>query len=408
MRLLNLFKIAFVAMLKNKMRSLLTMLGIIIGVGAVIVMVAIGQGAQKQIADQIGSLGTNLLTVFPNAFRQGSVSMGSGSASRLTLDDVEKLKKEATLAAGISPMVRSSVQVVGGNGNWSTQISGVSSDFLDIRSWTLASGDFFAPSDVESQSRVCVIGQTILENLFSGLDPSAVIGEQIRLRNVPCRIIGVLSERGTGGNGFDQDDTILAPYTTDLSRLSHNRFIPQILVSAVSSDKMEAASEEVTRIMRESHKLRDDSENDFFIMNQSDVIRAATQTTDFLTVLLASIAGISLVVGGIGIMNIMLVSVTERTREIGIRRAIGARERDILRQFLVESVAISISGGVIGIAVGFLASVVLGLATGWMIELSPLTVFVAFCFAAFVGIFFGFYPARKAAKLNPIEALRYE
>jgi len=405
MNLRNLFKIAFIAMLKTKMRSLLTMLGIIIGVGSVIVMVAIGQGTQKQIEDQISGLGVNLITVFPNFSRQGTVRMGSGTGSSLTLDDVAKIKKEATLISGVSPMIRSGVQAIGGSGNWSTSVFGVSPDYLDIRMWPLDSGDFFTQSDVIAQSKVCVVGKTIVTNLFP--DGNAV-GQQIRLREVPFKIIGVLTVKGQSANGNDQDDLIIAPYTTVLNRLANNKFIPQILVSALSPAQMDAAQEEITRLLRESHKIADSADDDFQVRNQADVIATSTQTTGFLTAFLASIAGISLIVGGIGIMNIMLVSVTERTREIGIRMAIGAREADILKQFLVESVVISVSGGVIGIVLGFIVALVIRILIGWVVQLDFFTVLIAFFFSAFVGVFFGFYPARKAAKLNPIDALRYE
>jgi putative ABC transport system permease protein len=405
MNLKNLVKIAFLAMLKNKMRSFLTMLGIIIGVGAVIVMVAIGEGTKRQVEEQISGLGVNLLTIFPTAFRQGSVSLGSGSGSRLTLDDVDKLQKESTLLGGISPVIRVNLQSISASGNWNTTVNGVSTDYLQIRQWPLDSGDFFTLSDVKAQAKFCVIGKTVADNLFPNDDP---IGQQIRLRNVPFRVIGLLSAKGQGGFGQDQDDIIFAPYTTVLNRLSNNRFIGQIVCSSITGDQMDNAQAEITRILRESHKIPDGSDNDFFVGNQADIISAASQTTDFLTTFLASIAGISLLVGGIGIMNIMLVSVSERTREIGIRMAVGARERDILKQFLVESVVISISGGFIGIVLGILFSLVIRFLVGWVIGLNFFMIILAFGFSVLVGVFFGYYPARKAARLNPIDALRYE
>jgi putative ABC transport system permease protein len=400
-----LLKIAFLAMLKNKMRSLLTMLGIIIGVSAVIVMVAIGHGTKKQIETQINSLGVNLLTVFPGAFRQGGVSMGGGSASRLTLDDVEKLKKEGTLLAGVSPVIRVSLQAVGGLGNWNTSVMGVSPDYQNIRQWPILEGEFFSDADVRGQSKVCVIGQTVATNLFGSGDP---VGQKIRLRNVPFKVIGLLTNKGQNSFGSDQDDTILAPYTTVQFRLNYNKFIQQIVCSSQSADQMSDAEKEINSILRESHKLSEGADEDFTIRNQAEVVSTANQTTGFLTTFLVSIAGISLLVGGIGIMNIMLVSVTERTREIGIRMAVGAKESDILKQFLVESVVLSVSGGLIGIILGFLISLTIRTLAGWATELSMLSIILAFSFSAFVGIFFGFYPARKAAKLNPIEALRYE
>jgi putative ABC transport system permease protein len=405
MKWINLIRIAWRSMLKNKMRSLLTMLGIIIGVGAVIVMVAIGQGTQKQIADQISSLGVNLLTIYPGAFRQGSVSQGGGTMSRLTLDDVDKLKKDSTLLAGISPVIRVSVQAVGGSGNWSTSVNGVSPDFELIRGWPVATGEYFTENDVKSQAKVCLIGGTVLSNLFPNGD---AVGQQIRLRNEPFRIVGVLSLKGQNGAGQDQDDIVIAPYTTVQYRLNRNRFIGQIICSCVSSDRMTDAQDEIRTIVRESHKIADGADDDFAVRNQADVIQTATQTTGTLTAFLAAVAGISLLVGGIGIMNIMLVSVTERTREIGIRMAIGAKHRDIMRQFLVESMMLSISGGVIGIVFGFIIMISIQFATHWTMVLSLPTVLLAFGFSALVGIFFGWYPARTAAALHPIDALRYE
>jgi putative ABC transport system permease protein len=405
MRWQNLLRLAFRSIARNKMRSLLTMLGIIIGVGAVITMVAIGEGAQDQIAQQIGSLGSNLVIVFPGASRQGGISFGGGSGTRLTLDDADKLKREALLLAGVSPVVRAGVQVIGGTGNWNTSALGVSADYPDIRQWPLTSGEFFTTNDVRAQNKVCLIGQTIVENLFADTDP---VGQQVRLRNVPFRIIGVLAEKGQNAGGQDQDDVVLAPYTTVLYRLSGFRFIQQLLCSAVSAAELGAAQQEIRTLLREAHKLPEGEDDDFTVRNQTDIAATAQETTKVMTVLLAGIASVSLVVGGIGIMNIMLVSVTERTREIGIRMAIGARGRDILVQFLVEAMVLSLSGGIVGIAVGFVARGVLTAFSGWHVVISPSTVLVACGFSGLVGMFFGFYPARKAASLNPIDALRYE
>ena len=401
----NLLRVAFKAIARNKMRSLLTMLGIIIGVGSVITMVAIGEGAQAQIEQQINSLGTNLLVVFPGASRQGGVSMGGGSGTRLSLDDVEKLGKEAELVSGVSPMVRTGVQAVGGIGNWNTAVQGVSVDYLDIRQWPLASGEMFTTSEVRGQAKVCVIGQTVVTNLFPDQDP---VGQQLRLRNVPFKIIGVLTGKGQSAGGVDQDDAILVPYTTAMYRLSGWRFIQQILCSAVSAEQLGPAQEQIRTLLRESHKLQAGEDDDFTIRNQTDLASTAQEATRTMTMLLAAIASVSLVVGGIGIMNIMLVSVTERTREIGIRMAIGARGSDILVQFLVEAVTLSLSGGIIGIAIGFLARYLVGALSGMAPVISIPTVLMSFCFSGAVGIFFGFYPARKAASLNPIDALRYE
>ncbi len=405
MRLNGLLKIAFQSILKNKMRTLLTMLGIIIGVGAFIIMVAFGQGMQRQVRDQVQSLGVNLLTVFPVAFRQGGVSYGGGSYSRLTLDDVTKLKKEVTTLAGVSPVIRVSVQAIGGGGNWSTFIYGISPDYFNIRQWTISNGNFFTDSDVRSQNRVCLIGNTVATNLYPNSDP---VGQRIRIRTEPFRIIGVLYPKGFSGNGQDQDDLILAPYTTVQYRLNTSRYIPNIVCSSISQDQMSNSQVEITEILRASHKLPEGADNDFTVRNQADIINTSNQVTGSVTVLLAVVASISLLVGGIGIMNIMLVSVTERTREIGIRMAIGARGNDILMQFLVEAVVLSLTGGVIGVLLGLAGSFLIKFTLNWPIVYSLEPVFLAFIFSFIVGAFFGFYPARKASTLNPIDALRYE
>lgn len=387
------------------MRSLLTILGIIIGVAAVIVMVAIGQGAQSQIEGQIAGLGTNLIIVFPGTVRQAGVSMGGGSNTRLTLDDVDNLKKNSDLLSGVSPIIRTGAQVIGGAGNWSTSINGVSVDYSEIRQWALAAGDFFTAADVRSQNKVCILGATVAKNLFPDSDP---VGQEVRLRNVPFKIIGVMSEKGQNASGLDQDDVVLAPYTTVQYRLSGFKNIQQILCSAISAEEMNDAQNEIQTLMRESHKLREGDDDDFTIRNQTDIAETAQETTKVLTLLLASIASVSMIVGGIGIMNIMLVSVTERTREIGIRRAIGAKGSDILIQFLFEAIVLSLTGGLIGVIFGSTATQVVSFFSGWKTVISPFTIFMSFGFAGLVGIFFGFYPARKASGLVVIDALRYD
>jgi putative ABC transport system permease protein len=401
----TLVRVASRSILKNKMRTLLTMLGIIIGVGAVIIMVAIGQGAQSQIRKQIENLGTNMIVVTPGASSTGSVSRGAQSFNRLTTDDSERLSRESTLLSAVSPVIMTGGQIVGGQGNWRSATFGVAPDYQLIRDWPVESGRFFDWSDTRAKRKVALIGKTIADNLFPDEDP---VGQQIRIRNVPFQIIGLLSEKGQTASGTDQDDCILAPYTTVQTRLAGRQFIAQILASTSSPADVPAAQEEVRLIMREAHNLPDWADDDFTVRNQTEIATAAQSTTKVMTMLLAAIAGISLVVGGIGIMNIMLVSVTERTREIGIRMAIGARGADVLRQFLVESMVMSVAGGTIGIGAGFAGAAIVGRITGWSTFVSPLTVVIAIGFSACVGVFFGFYPARKAAALNPIDALRYE
>jgi putative ABC transport system permease protein len=405
MRASNLIKVASKSIVKNKMRTLLTMLGIIIGVGAVIVMVAVGDGAKSQIERQIQNLGTNMLVVTPGTSSSGGVSRGAGSFNRLKLADAEKLKNESMYLSAVSPVVSTFTQAVGGKGNWRTRINGVDVDYPLIRDWRVASGSFFTAADVRQGKKVTVIGATVAEQLFGEDDP---IGQTIRVRRVPIQVIGVLQAKGQTAEGSDQDDVMLAPYTTVGSRLSRWNYVSQILASTSSPGDIPAAQEEITAIIQESHGLASWEDNDFEVKNQSELTEAAAGTTEVMTLLLAAIAGISLLVGGIGIMNIMLVSVTERTREIGIRMAIGARGRDVLTQFLIESIVMSILGGAAGVAVGFGGAWVLGDVMGWSTLVNTETVAMAIVFSAAVGIFFGFYPARKASALNPIEALRYE
>ena len=405
MRTTNLIKVAAESIRKNQMRTLLTMLGIIIGVGAVIVMVAVGEGAQSRIRQQIDNLGTNMIVITPGASSQGGVSRGAGSLNRLTLDDAQTLAREGLLISAVSPVILAPAQAVGGEANWRTVVNGVSTDYPIIRDWRVDSGRFFDGSDERSMRKVAVVGKTVADALFPDSDP---IGERTRLRNVPFEIIGVLAEKGQTAQGSDQDDVILAPYTTVNTRLSGRTFIAQILASTHSRNDLPVAQDEVGMILRQAHSLAEWEEDDFTVRNQTDLAEAAESTTEVMTLLLAAIASISLVVGGIGIMNIMLVSVTERTREIGLRLAVGARGQDVLRQFLVESIVMSVVGGLIGVILGFGAAALLGRLTGWSTAINPQSVTLALVFSAAVGIFFGFYPARKAAALDPIEALRYE
>ena len=400
----TLLKIASSSILKNKMRTLLTMLGIVIGVGAVIVMVAIGNGAQQQIKSQIGGLGTNLIIVMPGSTTPGGVNQGAGSFNKLTVEDADKLKQQGTLFQQVSPVVATKTQVIAGGSNWRTTINGVSIDYPAIRNWTAGSGDFFTDADVKTARKVAVLGATVVKNLFPDSDP---IGAQIQIGKVPFTVVGVMAAKGQNAGGMDQDDAVLVPYTTAQTRLSNNTRIGQILVSTDNADDVPAAQNEVASIMRDAHRLNG-ADDDFTVRNQTEIADAMSSTTRVMSALLAAIASISLLVGGIGIMNIMLVSVTERTREIGIRMAIGARGSDVLTQFLVESVVMSILGGLVGLIVGFGGAALLGHFTGWATSTPPSAVAIAVGFSAAVGMFFGYYPARKAAGLNPIQALRYE
>ena len=405
MRAVVLVKVALQSILKNTMRSLLTMLGIIIGVGAVSVMVAVGIGAQQRIQQQIENLGTNMIVLTAGATTQGGVSQGAQSFNRLTVANVDALRRESTLLTAISPVIVTGGHVQGGVGNWRTMVNGVAVDYATIRDWGTSSGSFFDATDVRVARKVVVIGATVAANLYPEQDP---VGQEIQIRSVPFRIIGVLAAKGQTASGSDQDDVVLAPYTTVQTRLAGRQFIPQILASTASPSDIRGAMEEITSIMREQHRLAAWEDNDFTVRNQADLAEAAQSTTEVMTLLLAAIASISLLVGGIGIMNIMLVSVTERTREIGIRLAIGARGSDVMIQFLVESTVMSLVGGAIGTAAGFAGASVLGHFTGWNTAVSVPTVVLALAFSASVGIFFGFYPARRASTLDPIEALRYE
>jgi len=405
MRLLETIRIAIDSLLRQKTRAILTMLGIIIGVGAVIAMVAVGQGAQAAVESQIASLGTNMLMIVPGATSQGGVSAGAGMAVTLKEDDVEAIREHCPAVAAVSPTTRTGRQVVAGSLNWSTSVQGGNVEYFKIRDWKLQSGSYFTEQDVRGATKVCVVGQTIVDNLFGGADP---VGETIRIAKLPFKVVGTLQPKGQNAMGQDQDDLIIAPFPTVQRKIQGIDFVGMILVSAVSKEQIPEAQAQITEILRIRHRLQPWEDNDFTIRNQSDIASAATATSSIMTMLLGSIASVSLIVGGIGIMNIMLVSVTERTREIGIRMSIGARRRDILQQFLIEAVALSILGGMIGVALGLASSSLISKFAGWPVFVSPSSVAVAFLFSGLVGVFFGFYPARKAAALSPIEALRYE
>ena len=405
MKIRTLVKLALQAIRKNKMRATLTMLGIIIGVAAVIVMVAIGSGARARIRSQINNLGTNMIVITPGSANTAGVSQGAQAFPTLSLDDVTKIRAEAQYVTAVSPVVVSRSQVVAQQGNWRTMINGVDTDYQTIRDWQTDDGAFFGADDVRGQRAVAVIGHTVAQRLFGDNEP---VGQDIQIAKAPFKIVGVLTAKGQTASGSDSDDVIFVPYTTAATRLNGKNRIPQIVASAGSQQDIPAAQDEIRGLVRESHRLSVSDEDDFTVRNQTDLAQAAESSTQVMTMLLAAIASISLLVGGIGIMNIMLVSVTERTREIGIRLAIGARGSDVLTQFLVESIVMGILGGAIGLAAGVTGAKVLGHFTGWETVISPIVMLIAIGFSGAVGVFFGYYPARKAAALNPIQALRYE
>ncbi len=407
MNLIATFKLALRALARNKMRSILTMLGIIIGVGAVIAMVGIGQGASASIQSQISQLGNNMLYLSAGSSTTGGARGGFGSATTLTVEDIEAIGVELPSVRAASPNIRASGQLVFGNQNWSASggIIGVNERFPEIREWRIGEGEFFTESDVKSAARVAVLGRTVADNLFAGMDP---IGQTLRIRNLPFRVIGVLSAKGQSQGGQDQDDTVIIPFTAAQKKLLSITHVPNAMISAVSPEATFTAERQITELLRQRHRLAANEENDFSIRNLTDIAEAATASSSIMTNLLASIAGVSLLVGGIGIMNIMLVSVTERTREIGIRMAIGARSGVIRSQFLIESITISLVGGVIGVLLGVGASVAISTTLGWATLVSPASIFISVIFSMLVGVLFGYYPARKAAALDPIDALRYE
>jgi putative ABC transport system permease protein len=404
LKFLTILKVGLKAIARNKMRSALTALGIIIGVGCVIAMVGVGKGSQAAIQSQINALGTNFLMVFPGVATQSGARIFTGE-STLTEDDVAAVRAEAPSVAYVSPMSRSGAQVVYGNSNWGTQVQGVGVEWPFIRSWNLSQGSFFGDNEVRSAAKVVVLGSTVANALFADQNP---VGSSVRIKNFPFRVIGVLETKGGSTMGQDQDDTVVAPYTTVMRLLKGRNRIDMFMASAVSQDAVEQAQNEIDSLLRQRHRLQPGQDADFMIRSQQEIAQTANETSRTLSILLASAASISLLVGGIGIMNIMLVSVTERTREIGIRMAIGAKGRDILTQFLVEALTLSIAGGLIGIALGVGASRLLAWKAKWNIALPPESILMAFGFSAAIGVFIGFYPARKASRLDPIEALRYE
>lgn len=407
MTILMIIKIAFRALVRNKMRAALTMLGIIIGVSAVIAMVSIGQGAQASVQAQISSIGTNLLFVSAGAQNVGGVRSGTGETgtNTLTVEDLEAIGREVPSVSMVTPAVNTRTQLIFGNQNWNTQIQGVNEQYPEIRKWNVQDGAFFTDAEVRTSGRVLVIGQTIADNLFPGTDP---IGQTLRVRDLPFRVVGVMARKGQDPQGRDQDDTAFAPYTAVQKKILGSERVQIAYVSAISQDATFTAQEQITELLRQRHNLGRNEPNDFTVRNMTDIAEAANETNSIMTMLLASIASVSLLVGGIGIMNIMLVSVTERTREIGIRMAIGARSSAVRTQFLIESVVLSLTGGMAGIVLGVLVSFLIPQLLGWPTMVSTPAIAGSAVFSAAVGIFFGYYPARKAAALDPIDALRHE
>ena len=406
MNFTNLFKIAFRALINNKMRAFLTMLGIIIGVASVITMIAIGQGSKVSVQKQISEMGSNIIMIHPGGDMRGGMRRDPSEMQTLKLTDYQALRDECVFVSAISPNVTSSGQLIAGNNNYPSSFTGVCIDYLKIRQLTVESGEMFTEADIQSSAKVCVIGKTIVDNLFpDGGDP---IGKVIRFNKVPFRVIGVLKSKGYNSMGMDQDDIVLAPYSTVMKRLLAVQHLQGIFASALTEGMTDNATDEISTILRRTHKLTADEEDDFTIRSQQELSNMLNTTTDMLTMLLACIAGISLIVGGIGIMNIMYVSVTERTREIGLRMSVGARGIDILSQFLIESILISITGGLIGVMLGCGASIAVKFIANWPIYIQPWSIILSFGVCTFTGVFFGWYPAKKAAALDPIDAIRYE
>jgi putative ABC transport system permease protein len=407
-RLLASLRIALGALMVNKMRSTLTMLGIIIGVSAVIAMVAVGSGAKRRIADQIASMGSNLLIVLSGSSTSGGLRFGSGTVPTLTADDAKAILNEIPSVKYVAPTLYGGAQVVFGNQNWSTIINGTMPEALEIREWALSSGRSFTQQDIDGATKVCLLGQTVVDNLFGGIDP---VGQVIRIKNLPMTVIGVLAAKGQSTQGQDQDDTIIVPLTTAQKKLFGMQFpgmVRLILVQATAPEVMKSVEDQINDLLRQRHHIQPKQDNDFSVRNLTEIMSTQEQSANVMSLLLGAIASISLIVGGIGIMNIMLVSVTERTREIGIRIAVGAKGRDILLQFLIESLVLSLIGGTMGIVLGIAGTLVLASFTHWPTLFSMQAILLAFLFSGSVGVFFGFYPARKASLLNPIEALHYE
>ena len=405
MRVDSTFKIAFRALRRNKMRSVLTALGIIIGVGAVIAMVSIGNGAKAQVEQQIASLGENVILIFSGSVTSSGIRTGWGSAGTLKVEDAEAIRREVPGVTAVSEEVISTRQVSSGNQNWFTRVYGESPEYFDIRQWPLSDGAIFTPQDVRSANKVCVIGRTTASQVFGSENP---IGQVLRIQGVPFLVTGVLTPKGLSPQGTDQDDIVIMPYTSAMKRVLGGSTLRGINLRVASPDDLGSAQQQITELLRQRHNIRPGRDDDFTVRNQQEIAESATATSRVMSLLLGAIASVSLLVGGIGIMNIMLVSVTERTREIGVRLAVGAHGRDILIQFLIEAVTLSSIGGIIGIILGLGASQVLSVVADWPTLISVTSVIVAFFFSAAVGIFFGFYPARAASRLDPIEALRYE
>jgi len=409
-KLLASMRIALRALKVNRTRSALTMLGIIIGVAAVIAMVGVGAGATDRIQQQIQSMGANLIIVLPGSVSANGVRLGSGAVASLTQDDAKAIATECPSVALAAPAVRGSVQVVNGNSNWATTVQGVTPDYMTIRDYTMLSGQFFTNQDVDAAAKTAVLGQTVAQNLFGNSDPT---GQVVIIKNVPFTVAGVLTPKGQSPTGQDQDDVILLPISTATQKVlgankANARAVGSLMVQASGSEVMDQAQQELTALLRERHRIQPGADDDFSVRNLTEVFAAQESSAQVMSILLGAIASVSLIVGGIGIMNIMLVSVTERTREIGLRQAVGAKTRDILSQFLVEAVTLSLLGGIIGIVVGLTASLLISYFAQWSTSVSLLSILMAFVFSALVGVFFGYYPARKAAYMDPIEALRYE